>query len=141
MAVVVWDETTFRGLYPQFANVSSEQLAVQFEAACAIVDNTENGIIPYDPDKGIQIRKIVLYALVCHLTTLQGWGANGQSGPLTNAAEGSVSVGFQAAQYRQGGDLATWLRQTPCGQTAWLLISRFAAGPRLYNVPHFHPYG
>lgn len=144
--IVAWDEATFLDMYPQFAQggamaTSSATLAALFETACTIVDNSDGATIPYDTGMGILARQIVLYALVCHLATLNKWGANGQNGPLSNASEGSVSVGFQAPSYKQGGELATWLRQTPCGQTAWLLISRFAAGPRLYNVPHCHPFG
>ena len=146
MAIVAWDIVSFLDMYPQFSEcgemaMSETVLDSLFEVACSIVDNTEGGMIPYDPGNGVKVRKIVLYALVCHLATLNKWGANGQSGPLSNASEGSVSVGFQTASYKQGGELATWLRQTPCGQTAWLLISRFAAGPRLYGVGNYHPYG
>jgi len=144
--IVEWDIVSFLEMYPQFGEggalaTSYPALAACFEAACAIIDNSEHAIIPYDTDMGVFARKLALYALVCHLATLNKWSANGQNGPLSNASEGSVSVGFQAPAYKQGGDLAVWLRQTPCGQTAWLLISRFAAGPRLYNVSHYHPYG
>lgn len=144
--IVAWDMASFLEMYPQFGAggalaTSDAALAACFETACTIVDNSDGALIPYDADTGVLARKIALYALTCHIATLNKWGANGQNGPLSNASEGSVSVGFQAPSYKQGGDLATWLRQTPCGQTAWLLISRFAAGPRVYNVSHFHPYG
>ena len=143
---VAWDIASFLEIYPQFGECGAQAtpevaLDAFFETACTIIGNGEGAIIPYDPSMGIYARQIALYALVCHLATLNKWGANGQNGPLSNASEGSVSVGFQAPAYKPGGELATWLRLTPCGQTAWLLISRFAAGPRIYNVPHFHPYG
>lgn len=144
--VVEWNVTSFLEMYPQFAEggaiaTSSTALGAFFETACSIIDNSADALIPYDTTNGIYTRKIALYALTCHLATLNNWGANGQSGPLSNASEGSVSVGFQAPSYKQGSDLAVWLRQTPCGQTAWLLISRFAAGPRVYTVQHYHPFG
>ena len=146
MAVVAWNEADFLAMYPRFAMcgaqaVPSAQLAALFDIACSIVDNTDGSLIPYDPANGIYVRQVVLYALVCHLATLDAWGANGQNGAVASASEGSVSVSFSLPSYQAGGDLATWLRQTPCGQTAWILLSRFAKGGRVYAVKHIHPFG
>lgn len=145
-SVVVWDIVQFLTAYPQFGDgmpqaVPSDTLAAYFEIACSIVDNTESSPIPYDPADGVYLRQIILFAIVCHLATVNGWAANGQNGPLASANEGSVSVSFQTAQYKGTGDLAVWLRQTPCGQTAWMLLSRYAYGGRLYTVKHCHPWG
>ena len=144
--VVTWDAADFLATYPQYGEgmpsyVPAETLSGYFDVACSIVDNTESSPIPYDPENGVYQRKIVLYALVCHLATVNAWGANGQNGPLASANEGSVSVSFQSAQYKGQSDLAVWLRQTPCGQTAWMLLSRYAYGGRLYTVKHCHPWG
>lgn len=147
MATVAWDAVDFLTFYPQFGNcnspmyVSTDTLEAYFQTACGIVDNSENSIIPYDPQSGIFVRKIVLYALVCHIAMLNFWAANGQNGAVASASEGSVSASFQAALYKQGGDLAAYLRQTPCGQNAWMLMSRYIAGGRLYTVKHCHPWG
>lgn len=146
-SIVAWDVVDFLTYYPRFGVcgastfVEPETLAAYFEVACSYVDNTADSLIPYDPESGVFIRKILLYAIICHIATLEQWSANGQSGPLASANEGSVSVSFQSAQYKQGSDLAAWLRQTSCGQNAWVLLSRYVSGGRLYRVKHCHPFG
>ena len=67
MNVVVFDADEFLSLYPQFQNVfTPEQLGIFFNAACLLLDNTENSKV-----KDLTERK-------------------------TSATEGKVSVGLQA---------------------------------------------
>lgn len=140
--VVLWDENIFLTLYPQFKNlVTTEQLSALWEMACTLVDNTEKSPLPYDPDKGVYVRKIVLYALVCHLATMGLWGGTGQSGPLASATEGSVSTSFQIPTLPGGGTTAQWYNQTPCGRTAWMFLRRLSLGGRYYDVKYYHPFG
>lgn len=127
MAIVVFDPDEFRELYPQFADLTDIQLEFYFEQATAIIDNTECSKVPYDPPRN-NLRKLILYALVCHLAELALRGG-GATGPMTNASEGSVSAGF-ATYSRQNG---WWFNQTQCGATAYQLMLKFMVGGRLYR--------
>ena len=138
---VVFDEAAWRALYPQFATVTSEQLNALWEMAVSIIDNSEGTFIPYDPDNGVYVRKIMLYALLCHLATIAMQDQAGQPGTLTNASEGSVSAGFYMPQFPQAGVTGAWYNQTPCGRTVWMMLRRYSLCGRYYSVKHFHPYG
>ena len=139
--VVEWNEAEWRGLYPQFSAITSEQLAALWKMATAIIDNTEGSFIPYDPDHGIFVRQIILYALMCHLATIATQDQSGQPGTLTNASEGSVSAGFYMPQFPGGGVSGAWYNQTQCGRTVWMLLRRYSLGGRYYPMKYFHPFG
>lgn len=138
MAIVVFDPAHFREAYPRFTEdlLTDAQLQQAFDVACLILDNTGQSRIPYDPEKGILIRQTLLYLLVCHLATLALWGP-GQAGPMSNAAQGSVSVGFSVPQYTNG----QYFSQTPCGQTLWQALQPYLVGGRYYAARHYHPWG
>lgn len=142
MAVVIFEPEAFLEAYPQFTApdgkglLTDAQLQQAFDVGCLLVDNTDQSIIPYDPEKGVMVRKTLLWLVVCHLATMALWPA-GQAGPMTSATEGSVSVGFSAPP-SQGK--AYW-SQTPCGQAFWQAVQRYVAGGRYYAVKHHHPWG
>lgn len=138
MAIVVFDPAHFREAYPRFTEdlLTDAQLQQAFDVACLMLDNTGQSRIPYDPEKGILIRQTLLYLLVCHLATLALWGP-GQAGPMSNAAQGSVSVGFSVPQYTNG----QYFSQTPCGQTLWQALQPYLVGGRYYAARHYHPWG
>ncbi len=142
MAIVIFDADAFRNAYPQFAAADGKpfltdgQLGQAFDVACLMLDNTDQSPVPYNPDKGVMIRRTLLWLIVCHLAAMALW-PSGQAGPMTNAAEGSVSVSFSAPP-SQGK--AYW-NQTPCGQAFWQAVQRYVAGGRYYAVKHYHPWG
>lgn len=137
MAVVVFDSAEWLEAYPQFQGLLTDaQLNQAFGIACLMLDNTNASPVPYDPDKGIETRKILLWLLVCHLATLALRPVN-QSGPMTNASEGSVSVGFQVPTALNG----QYFQQTSCGQSYWQSIKKYVVGGKYYDVCHFHPWG
>ena len=144
--VVVWDEPAWRALYPQFSEgqlmyCTSEQLQALWEVAVTLVDNSPSSVIPYDPERGVYIRRIILWALVCHLATLAWQGRQGQYGMLTNATEGSVTAGFQMPALPAQGVTGAWYALTPCGLMAWSLLRRYALGGVSYKPRHYHPWG
>ncbi len=142
MPPVTFDPIKFRERFPKFANETKYpdgQLLAAFQAAEVYVDNTDSATTPYDPDKQIFIREIMLYTLVCHLLTLQDWTMNGQAGPLTNASEGSVTAGFASPHYLGNG--RDFYMQTPCGQAFWQMSLPYRLGGRYRPVFHFHPWG
>ena len=137
MAVVVFDPQAWLEAYPQFqGQLTDAQLMQAFNVACLMLDNTDASPVPYDPDNGVETRKILLWLLVCHLATLALRPVN-QSGPLTSASEGSVSTGFQVPQSLNG----QYFVQTPCGSTFWQAIRKYVVGGRYYDICHFHPWG
>lgn len=137
MAVVEFVAEDWLEVYPQFKGLLSEaQLNYAFQIACMIIDNTDESPIPYDPENGVEIRKILLWLLVCHLAALALRPIN-QSGPTTSATEGSVSVSFQIPTIVNG----SYFAQTPCGETFWQLMRRFMSGGRYYDMKKFHPWG
>lgn len=137
MAVVQFDAAAFLEIYPQFSGqLTTAQLEWCFQQACLLMDNTDNSPIPYDPENGVETRKILLWYLVCHLATLMLRPIN-QSGPVSNATEGSVSVGFAVPQNRPG----EWYKQTACGDAYWQYMQRYAIGGKYYAKYNFHPWG
>ena len=120
MNVVVFDAEEFLALYPQFQNVfTPEQLGIFFNAACLLLDNTENSQV-----NDLTERKTLLYMLVCHIATLQQRGT-GMVGLLTSATEGNVSGGLQAYTSNP-----YWYRQTLCGSMFWLATAKYRVGMR-----------
>ena len=120
MNVVVFDAEEFLALYPQFQNVfTPEQLGIFFNAACLLLDNTENSKV-----NDLTERKTLLYMLVCHIATRQQRGT-GMVGLLTSATEGKVSVGLQA--YTSNPH---WYSQTQCGSMFWLATAKYRVGMR-----------
>lgn len=117
---VVLDIAEFRGRYPQFPEslVADETLAAVFEVAAEFIGNPGSRNISYNT------RKLLIYALMCHLLTLWHWGAQGQSGPLNSAKEGSVSAGFYVPAY----GLRDYLNATPCGQTVFFFLAPYIYG-------------
>lgn len=142
MAVVVFDIETWREQYPQFTGadgrplVSDAQLQHAFDLACLLLDNTDDSVVPYDPDRNIYIRATLLGLLVCHLATLALRPIE-QPGPMTSASEGSVSTGFSIPQTPNG----EYYGQTACGQTFWQALRPYLTGGRYYRVRYRHPWG
>lgn len=140
MAVVIFSPDDFREDFPQFADKKlypDRRLLMAFNAATVLLDNTDTSPVPYDPANGVLIREVLLHYLTCHLLTLAGWAANGQSGPVSNASEGSVSLGFTVPQVTDKG----YFLLTPCGQTYWQMTAPYRLGGRYYPVKHYHPWG
>ena len=106
----------FRAVYPQFAELSDDQLNFMAQNALII-----SGLETIDGFTDAE-KQNLLYMLVCHLATL---AQRGTAGPLTSATEGSVSVGFGSLA---GGNEAEWYNTTPCGAAYWQAIKRYRLG-------------
>lgn len=137
MAVVQFDPQEWMEVYPDFqGKLTDAQLLFAFDLACQILDNTDASPVPYDPDKGIESRKVLLWLLVCHIATLALRPA-GQAGTLTSATEGSVSTGFQLPNFLNGA----YFNQSSCGQSYWQAIKKYIIGGRYYDISKYHPFG
>ena len=141
MAVVTLNISDFRTFYPRFEDATKyadAYITAMFDVACTLINNTESSFIPYDPPK-IKLRERILYAAVCHLLTKNEQGDE-QTGVITSASQGSVSVGFSPVNGNSYA--AQYWSQTRCGQLVWMLLSPYRLGGRLYTEsPEYHPYG
>lgn len=137
---VTFDIDSLRSRYPHLSDISDATLEACFEDACVMYGNTDStSLFAYDPDDGVYSRRIFLYAVTCHLATLQQWAANGQPGRVASASQGSVSTSFDLLKTNR--DTADWWYQTPCGSMAWQLLKGKLRGGRVYVFPHRHPFG
>jgi hypothetical protein len=137
MSVVVLDPAEFRVVKPQFAGLSDAVLEYYFSMACGVIDNTDKSVFPYKPDNGVLARKHILYALLCHLLTMNRQEASGQAGPVSSASEGSVSLSFAVPP---AGD-KSFYSETACGRAFLALIRPYALGGRVAPASHYHPWG
>ena len=142
MAVVALNISDFRTFYPRFSDSTKYPdtlITAMFDVACSLINNTENSFIPYDPTHGIKLRERILYAAVCHLLTMNEQ-SDEQTGVITSASQGSVSVGFSPVNGNSYA--AQYWSQTRCGQLVWMLLSPYRLGGRFYTEsPEYHPYG
>ena len=138
-ASVKFDPATFREVFPQFTEdmFTDAQLTNAFKMVTTVIDNSPNAVIPFDPDKGVYDREMVLNALVCHLLAMAQRAKEGQAGPVASASEGSVSISFAVPSI----DEDSYYLQTPCGQMFLKLVAKYAVGG-LYVGPDddFHPW-
>lgn len=141
MAVVTLNISDFRTFYPQFADTvkyPDTLITANFNTACSLINNTDSSIIPYDPPR-VLTRLRVLYAAVCHFLTMSDQGSE-QTGVITSASQGSVSVGFSPVNGNSYP--AQFWSQTRCGQLVWMLLTPYRTGGRFYTEdPEYHPYG
>lgn len=139
MAIVQFNPDRFRETRPRFTAdlISDAELEQAFKTACLILDNTERSIVPYDPAHGLTERETLLDLLTEHLATLGLWNRNNQSGPVSSASQGSVSVSFQAPQITD----KNWFLQTPAGTAYRLAIQKYLVGGKHYKTPAYHPWG
>ena len=133
MAIVTFDLTTFRAIYPQFSNVSDTLLPYIFQEAELYLNNTEYSLV-IDSSK----RELLLYMLMAHICYIQYGDANGNGGSglvgrLSNATEGSVSVG---SVLDGNTNISPWYTQSPYGLSFWQAtkvyrMAQYYPGPRI----------
>ena len=112
-----FDVDNFRAVYPQFVDLTDEQLTFMAQNALIISGLDVDDRIPADQKYNLW------YMLVCHLATL---ATRGTAGALTSATEGSVSASF--GQMQQTGGDADWYNLTPCGSAYWQIIKKYRLG-------------
>lgn len=132
MAQVVFDPVAFKARYPEFASVSNTLLQECFEESGLYLSNDDNSIVQ-DLDR----RARLLNMLTAHIAYLGGaLSADGQARPVgrvSQAAEGSVSAGFE---YLAPGSHA-WFTQSQYGAAFWqatvsLRSFRYRSRPTVY---------
>lgn len=116
--VVEFDVEEFRDLYPSI-QATDPQLEMYFEMAETFLDNTPCSVV-----KNLEARKRLLYLLVAHIATLTGQAEAGNNvvGRISNATEGTVSIGID---YGTMGNNERWYLQTPWGAMYWQLTKKY----------------
>ncbi|ANI29446.1 hypothetical protein PL78_06270 [Yersinia entomophaga] len=129
MAIVVLDITKFRAMFPEFSNVTDEQLPYLFEQATDYLNNSEFSLV----DDAVK-RERLLYLLMAHLAYMRfgddkGNGGSGMVGRLSSASEGSVSVSSEAGvvEFRY-----MWYTQSPYGMDYW-------QATKVYRMANYYP--
>lgn len=107
----------FNSYYPEL-NATLNKAKWAFEMACLIISNTSCSIVCCEEE-----RKRLLYLLAAHILFLQNRGA-GNVGALSNAHEGSVSVGY--AGLGQLGQ--NYFGQSQYGLLFWQLVRKYMSG-------------
>lgn len=120
-----WSDITyaeFMNVFSDLKKITSDQFTFYLNLAPNYID-----ISYYFGDLHVERQKYIAMLVLAHLLSLALRGANGGVGPITNASEGSVSVGFQGFP---GG--YNWWKQTPYGAMFWSIISRYLS-PQLVS--------
>jgi hypothetical protein len=139
MALVTFeaqDMADFRAERPQFAGLSDQVLQRLYWDACELVGNREDSLVPYSPPAVITRRRLIFLAM-CHLAELESRAAQGIDGAVTNATEGTVSVGVTLPQGRQGD---AWWNLTPYGQQFAQMIAPYRTGFFYFAHREAHPF-
>ena len=104
----------FLKIFTDLKGISIDQFGFYRQLAQSFID-----ISYYFGDLPFERQENLAMLVVAHLLSLAKRGANGGVGPVTNASEGSVSVGFQNLRN------ANWWTQTPYGAMFWSIFSRY----------------
>lgn len=134
MAVVVFSYDTWTARYPEFANVSPAVAEMYFVEACLYTDNTD-----CSPVCDIATRALFLNMLTAHIAKLNSPTADGNPpsplvGRISDASEGSVSVGTDYVV--PTSDLQAWANQTPYGAAWYAATMQYR---RFHYVPGRQP--
>lgn len=113
--VFAWDE--FSSSYPEL-NTTQNKAVLAFKYACLMLNNTSSSIVKCEEE-----RKILLYLLTAHILYLQDRGV-GYTGTITNAHEGSTSVGFGS----MGKLNSSYLGQTQYGILFLQIANQYMSG-------------
>lgn len=120
MPAVAFDYNGFIARYPEFASVSQPLLNAYFAEATIYLDNTDAS-----PVCNLAIRSMLLNMIVAHIiamnATVNGIAPSPLVGRVSNATEGSVSVG---TEYAVPGT-AAWYSQTKYGAAYWEATKRY----------------
>jgi hypothetical protein len=132
MPAVIFDPAAFKVRYPEFAAVSDPMLTACFTEAGLYLSNANNS-----PVQDIPRRTLLLNMLTAHVAYIGGaLSADNMPKPvgrISNASEGSVSVGLE---YLTPGSQA-WFVQTQYGAaffqaTSSLRSFKYVSRPTVY---------
>lgn len=118
VGIVEFDVAEWREVYPAFASVGDGLLERNFVFAEVLLKNTCCSRVV-----NVTKRQVLLYLLVAHITSL--FDTNPTPAPvgvMTDATEGSVSVGFNFGTITPN---AAWYLQTQYGAMFWTMTAAY----------------
>ena len=130
---MVWDYAWFQRRFPEISEwCSPDQAEGYFDFATSLLDNRDSGgtrpfctALQNSPITDIPTRQRLLGLLTAHIATLfapiNGIASPTLVGRITNASEGSVSVGVDFPS----DPGAEWFTQTKYGAMFWQLTKRY----------------
>lgn len=134
---VTFDPTAFKAGFPAFANVPDAQLNAWFgQAGLLFANSTSNPAFPTGT------MPTLFNLLVAHIGLLQSQvdasgniipGGGGRVGVVTNATEGSVSVGLSIGDVNAGGPTEAYYAQTPYGFQYWASTAQYRTAIPVLN--------
>lgn len=127
--MVEFSADEFLAIYPEFTGAATPSLQFNFNLATLNISNCCGSPVP-DPN----VRQSLLYLLTAHITALftpSAQNANqppGIVGRISNASQGSVSVGAQMP----GTISSAWFDQTKYGAHFWTITAVFRT---IHHIP------
>lgn len=135
--VVQFDPAKFKARYPEFASLSDDTLTGYFGEASIYHCNDGTGPV-CDPNVQLTLLNMMTAHIAARYAIINGKAASPIVGRISNASEGSVSVGTQN-DYPPG--TAQWYQQTKYGSDYWIATSPYRRF--LYRAPeprNFEPF-
>lgn len=112
---VIFNYTIFQALFPALATVTQPVAQAYFSQAGLYHDNTGVGE-PQDPTTQLGLMNLMTAHLIARYVTINGVAPSGLIGPISNASEGSVSVGVKVPEVT---GTQAWLLTTTYGFDYW----------------------
>lgn len=130
MAWTLITPAQFKTAKPQFASVPDATVQAYLDMAGVV-------ILADDMSWLTQARySAAIMAFTCHLMTLEGLAADGDSGSMSQyqtIRSGELTL-TRFARAASGSTYVDWLNSTPCGQFYAMLIKGIKGGPRVVHA-------
>lgn len=139
---VVFNYADFIAVYPIFAPLSEPVMQNYFDMSDAFF---ENNTCNFSFCTGVPRMTRLAYMVTAHIAwlfcakdingnpSMTGDSQPGTVGQITNASQGSVSVGLAEVAKGGGNELAAWYAQTPYGFMFWQATAQFRTAQYLAN--------
>jgi hypothetical protein len=149
--LVTFKYPDFIAAYPEFVGVTAPQIQNYFDMGDAYFANDASNFFASDVARMTRIAYMLTAHIAWILSARDGQGnpsSSGQAsttvGQITNASEGSVSVGLKDIA-SGANELAAWFAQTKYGFMFWQATAqtrtmRYVAAPRFAGVTPVFPY-
>lgn len=131
-AIATFDYPKWLAAFPEFNGSVTEELAnIYWQTAVIAHANDGTGLVQ-DQDQQLSLLNLVVAHIAKLFAPVNGVYPSGIPGRISNASEGSVSVGYDLGNLPQA---ATWWAQTSYGFLYWQLTApyrtaRYLPGPR-----------
>ncbi len=130
-AIVTFDYAAWQARYPEFSAVNELTADAYFAEATIFHANDGSGPVN-DPKQQLVLLNMMTAHIAARYAIINGEPASPLVGNITNATEGSVSVGVKSLADVAPGTQA-WLVQTKYGSDYWFATAAFRSF--MYRAP------